>query len=396
VRDSSGITSDLIERGMAGIRRAALDTRPVTGLTHRFYRYPARFSPAFAAAAIVHFSKPGELVLDPYMGGATTVVEAMALGRRVVGCDVNSLAVFVGKVKTTTLTADDRRALRHWARHVVPSFLYSTTPKGLADVICPERTRNLSVPLARPIKKVLALALLSLPQLPSKEAQDFARCVLLNVGQWALNGRQRATPLPEFRLRLAMTVDEMLVGLGEFARRLKQRRGPVDAPVLIHDSATELARHPPFLNEKAAVAVSSPPYPRIHMLYHRWQVDGRRETPAPFWLAACHDGHGASFYNFGDRREEAIENYFAESLRTLTSIRRVLRDGAIFVQMVAFGDPEAHLPRYLRNMSDAGFDQIHAKDRQPIWRSVPGRRWHANFKGALSSAREIVLVHRAV
>ena len=78
------------EDALALLRRAALDKQPVSGLTHRFYRYPARFSPIFARACIEAFSKPGDLVLDPYMGGGTTVVEAMALGRQAVGSDINS------------------------------------------------------------------------------------------------------------------------------------------------------------------------------------------------------------------------------------------------------------------------------------------------------------------
>src|SRR5437764_15353798 len=83
---------------------AALDRQPVSGWTHNFYRYPARFSPRFAAAAIQCFSKPSELILDPYMGGGTAVVESIAAGRRVVGNDLNSLAAFITKVKTTMLT----------------------------------------------------------------------------------------------------------------------------------------------------------------------------------------------------------------------------------------------------------------------------------------------------
>jgi DNA modification methylase len=40
----------------------------VTGLTHGFYRYPARFSPLFARAAIKLFTKHGDIVLDPFSG----------------------------------------------------------------------------------------------------------------------------------------------------------------------------------------------------------------------------------------------------------------------------------------------------------------------------------------
>jgi DNA modification methylase len=61
---------------------AARDTKPVSGLTHNYYRYPARFSPRFVRAAIEAFTAPGNVVLDPFVGGGTTLVEALALGRR--------------------------------------------------------------------------------------------------------------------------------------------------------------------------------------------------------------------------------------------------------------------------------------------------------------------------
>lgn len=67
------------------LHQAATDKSRVVGLTHQFYRYPARFSPQFAAKAIELFSKPGDLVLDPYMGGGTTIVEALVRGRRTFG-----------------------------------------------------------------------------------------------------------------------------------------------------------------------------------------------------------------------------------------------------------------------------------------------------------------------
>jgi DNA methylase len=66
---------------------AARDGEPVQGLTHGFYKYPARFSPTFARAAIKTFTKPGQLVLDPHVGGGTTLVEARASGREAVGVD---------------------------------------------------------------------------------------------------------------------------------------------------------------------------------------------------------------------------------------------------------------------------------------------------------------------
>src|SRR5258708_30042297 len=83
---------------------AARDGRPVRGLTHDYYKYPARFSPVFARAAIELFTKPGDLVLDPHVGGGTTLVEALAAGREGLGVDISSLAEFVASVKCTILS----------------------------------------------------------------------------------------------------------------------------------------------------------------------------------------------------------------------------------------------------------------------------------------------------
>ena len=65
----------------AALIAGACDAEPVKGLTHGFYKYPARFSPQFVRAAIEAFTRKRDLVLDPHVGGGTTLVEARALGR---------------------------------------------------------------------------------------------------------------------------------------------------------------------------------------------------------------------------------------------------------------------------------------------------------------------------
>ena len=67
--------------------RARADTQPVRGLTHNFYKYQ-RALPAFARAAIQAFTRPGDLILDPHVGGGTTLVEALALGLSAIGVDI--------------------------------------------------------------------------------------------------------------------------------------------------------------------------------------------------------------------------------------------------------------------------------------------------------------------
>lgn len=397
-RPAQGMNTDLSE-AFSTLAGAALDRSAVTGWTHNFYRYPARFSPQFASAAIRCFSEPGDLVLDPYMGGGTTVLEALATGRHAVGNDLNSLAVFVTRVKTTGLSPSEIKSVRNWVRRRVPTFTYDRCADDVSDQIDLKKTRNLSLARARFIKKLMAAALASIERLPTNNSRDFARCALLKVGQWALDGRSRHTPLEAFRERLTFVTDEMLEALGTFSTHIGREGGTA---TLINGDATDLPGASVFQDRtRADLVVTSPPYPGVHVLYHRWQVDGRRETPAPYWIAGCDDGQGASYYNFGDRRESAADKYFDTSLRTLQAVRRVMRDGAHIVQMVAFNRPEAQLPRYLENMREAGFAEVLAGAHPGVaegrvWREVPNRKWHACFVGKTHSANEVVLVHRAV
>lgn len=101
-----------------GILEAACSQEPVEGLTHTFYKYPARFSPQFARQVIESFTDIGDVVFDPFMGGGTTLVEASALGRIAIGSDINSLAVYISKVKTYLLSQVDMEIIQDWLLNI--------------------------------------------------------------------------------------------------------------------------------------------------------------------------------------------------------------------------------------------------------------------------------------
>ena len=49
------------------------------------------------------FTKEGEVVLDPFCGCGTTLVEAKLHNRKAIGVDLNPIAVLMSKAKTTPL-----------------------------------------------------------------------------------------------------------------------------------------------------------------------------------------------------------------------------------------------------------------------------------------------------
>jgi len=59
---------------------------------HRFF---ARRPFNVFEAMVKHYTNPGDIVLDPFMGGGVTIVESLRARRRVVGVDLNPIAWFI-------------------------------------------------------------------------------------------------------------------------------------------------------------------------------------------------------------------------------------------------------------------------------------------------------------
>jgi len=217
------------------------------------------------------------------------------------------------------------------------------------------------------------------------------------VGQWALNGRRRIPTAAQFRSRIESTTFELLSGVSTLTESLHAVPVQVYKPILCELDTEHIHTNPKVVKAGLVdLVVTSPPYPGIHMLYHRWQVDGRKETDAPYWITATNDGCGTAYYNFADRQRTAEDQYFGKAERSFCSVRQVMKRGAVMVQLIAFSNPKRQLRRYLSLMERAGFAEMRDAGARRTWRSVPGRRWHAHSKGNLPSSREVLLLHKAV
>ena len=86
---------------------AAQDATRVTGLTHTFYKYPARLSPIFVRAVIEAFSQPGDWVLDPFVGSGTTPAVAKKLRRRYLGIELSKQYVTETRTRLAKIKPGD-------------------------------------------------------------------------------------------------------------------------------------------------------------------------------------------------------------------------------------------------------------------------------------------------
>jgi DNA modification methylase len=97
----------------------ALEVGEGGGLTHGFHTYPARMHPETARRALAALGVgPGRLVVDPFCGSGTVLVEAVRAGAPAVGVDASPLAVLVARAKVWDAPASRRQELVLRARDI--------------------------------------------------------------------------------------------------------------------------------------------------------------------------------------------------------------------------------------------------------------------------------------
>lgn len=390
---------ELSDGAQAGLVAAARDSAPVRGLTHGYYKYPARFSPAFASASIQAFTKPGDLVLDPHVGGGTTLVEALASGRKGVGIDISALAEFITDVKCKVYSEAELQTLEGWARKIASSVDIHRPSTPISDYQELGYYKHLDHPSRWRLRKAIEQSIAAAVELGTPRLEAFGRCVVLRSAQWALDGRSKRANINDFRRALEETADDMVNGARNL-RRSVRNHGPQQSVTILRRSAIGIHEEPTLSSMRAPrLVVTSPPYPGVHVLYHRWQVDGRKETPLPFMIANKLDGAGVSYYTMGHRRYPGLKTYFDNITGSMSSVAALADYDTVIVQMVAFSAPEWQLPRYLEAMEAAGLTEMRlpilkGEPNGLLWRKVPGRRWYSAQRGTTPGSQEVVLFHR--
>jgi hypothetical protein len=382
------------------LSHAVCDNSRIHASPHDLYRYPARFSPVFAGKMIQRFTEIGDVVLDPFCGGGTTIVEAIRVGRKAIGIDVSSLATFVSRAKTTPLSARDTHAIRRWAETLQARFGRSPAIVK-ATVVEPHYLRNLPEGAEQFFQRVIEA---SIPLTPRQ--RNYARLALLATGQWALDCKTR---VPSQQEMLQFLVVRLSTGITRFSAFIKEAATNSDTQkcrlTALRRIICRSSEHCdsdlriPRAWRPVQLVLTSPPYPGVHVVYHRWQIRGRCETPAPFWIANQKDGAGESYYTLGRRSESMLCRYYERLQTIFTSVRQIVSPESHVVQLVAFSDRTWQLREYLRVMSAAGFEEVSMAARQKhrnsrIWRTVPSRKWYAAAQKTHSASREVLLVHR--
>lgn len=95
---------------------ADLGIRQTQYLTHFFHHYTAKFIPQIPQNVIHRYANPGDVVVDPFVGSGTTLVEAHLAGCHAYGVDINPLAIKIATAKVSRIDGDRLERFLSWLR----------------------------------------------------------------------------------------------------------------------------------------------------------------------------------------------------------------------------------------------------------------------------------------
>jgi hypothetical protein len=231
-------------------------------------------------------------------------------------------------------------------------------------------------------------------------ARTAARLIVLRTGQIAFDSREMGISPAILSRIFRRAAAEFLNKHSDYSRECERIKpslaGQRRLTVLGGDAEHVLSRMQERLN-RCSLILTSPPYPGVHVLYHRWQIRGRKEVALPFDLLGLRDGHCEAHYTLAPRTEPSNKGYFDRITRIFSAINCAVRSGTPIVQVVAFARPERQLEQYLEAMQGAGLDAgMGSKTASKVAeREVPNGRWYVRTDSMSSGRKEFVLVHHA-
>lgn len=243
---------------------------------HGIHEYKGKFNPQVvrAFANLVGFES-GDVLLDPFCGSGTALVEGLALGGDVVGIDRSPIAALISRAKTETWRAADvrriARALTAWIEHSASRIERAQQSgrcvrSGLAHLDA-DSISYLENWFTSGALAALSAALAGVVEIRSRPARllaqvavsSIARAVSLQLPEDLRVRRRPPGSEPELVLpTLQASLDNIILGLEELAEFPDRARG---AARVIKGTASSEASYSQLRNRTSRVAViTSPPY----------------------------------------------------------------------------------------------------------------------------------------
>lgn len=321
-------------------------------ITHGYYTYPAKFIPQLASRLINAYSREGDIIIDPFMGSGTTVVEAIVNNRIGIGTDINDIAYLIAKVKTTPIQAmkllQEFKKIENDLRGRLNGNYAEFLKKSLVSIPQNERIDYWFLPQQ---KEKLSIIFTRILDVEDEDVKNFFLVafaqILKSCSIWLQKSvkptRDQSKKVYEPLTLFSNQAKKMIRRHDEFNRILSEKvKNKVDEFRIIK---CEDSRNLPCEDGKAQAIVTSPPYVTsyeyadLHQLPSLWfgYLSELPEFRKKFIGSAYKDRHNIDLRSslaqniveqLGENKKgREVRYYFADMLETFSEVNRVLKTG---------------------------------------------------------------------
>jgi len=298
-------------------------------LTHTFHSYPARFIPQIPLTFIKLFTEEQEIVLDPFCGCGTTLVESFLNNRKSIGNDFNPLATLISKVKTTLI---EDTQFRYFNRKLAVMKRYLDLDyRRVNEKINNLPNRKISAIFSKTvISKLEAIreTLLEVKEEGYDELFDFGR-VALSSTIWSLVENDGGIDVDDLFVKKVKSMEKELSKTAKIVEKNPEVRvicGDARKLEVQSDSIDLVVTSPPYVNALD--------YYRVHMYNMLW-------LGMDFDLFRKHEIGGHS--HFITNRFRLLSEYLGDMLRSMIEMNRVLKKDKLCVIVVGNSSVEYEL-----------------------------------------------------
>jgi len=313
-------------------------------ITHGYHRYPAKFIPQIVSRLAAKYTKEGDLIVDPFGGCGTTLVESKIMGRPSVGVDINPVAVLITKAKITPI--DPQKIEKAFAILKARLDTYSKDTK----VKAPEHER-IDYWFKPEEKRKLAFIFAEISKLKDQDIRDFFYCgfsnILKNCSIWLQKSnkptrdlnKKPSDPIPTFYKQIKM----MMRGNTQFYE-LSKEKNHLEIPSQVY--CTD-ARTIPVKDNSVSLIVTSPPYVTsyeyadLHQLTALWleYTKDLSNFRKRFIGTSCHNKKSLvlnselaekirnELLKKNKKIAEEVSTYFSEMNQVFVEMKRMLKKG---------------------------------------------------------------------
>ena len=302
----------------------ALSNR-TTALTHGMHRFPAKYIPQIPGWVMDQFAERGDVVLDPFCGSGTTLVEGLLRSRKTIGVDCDPLACMIARAKTAAVSPSRLQTLG--------SELRQTWRQPATQLVAPmPDLTNFDHWFSRDAWGKLQSLLASTTALDaSAEEFDCLLCVFSSILRRVSNADDQTQKTyvsgtliknpPEVEGTFYKALEKALAGLEELALL----RRPSAEAVVIQGDATDMQ----LPSQSVDLIVTSPPYLDSVDYMYNFMVEY-------FWLGPLVGVHDRRTFNRMRRGVTGAKNPIGKITPALPqSLNDLISESEIAPQRVA-------------------------------------------------------------